>query len=118
MNAPRQMDPYAVSSLEELSSQTQIQYGTIKDTATSEKFSTSRRPVYERMHNYMSSMYMYVNQSVGSVEEGLEKVSRGNYFFILDGMDADYALAVNCGVMEVLDRFDAMAYGLAFPIGE
>jgi len=74
----------SAQTADELSRQTDIEYGAVLGGATFDFFSKSKIPTYQRMHEYMSSRGDEV--LVNATEDGIERVrsGRGGYAFILD----------------------------------
>lgn len=128
-----------IENADDLSKQTEIKYGTIYggstmtffkvglENATScpkqlgancykSMFQTSKIPTYERMWNFMSSARPSV--FVNSTKEGIEKVKKGNYAYLLESTMNDYITQRDCDLMQVGGLLDSKGYGIGTPRGK
>lgn len=68
-----------INNVEDLSKQTEIKYGAIKNGATASFFRKSHSPTYQRMWSFMESSEPSV--FTDSNIEGFERVSEGFYLY-------------------------------------
>ena len=50
--------------------------------------------------------------------EGIERVKKGNYAFLMESVMIDYSVQRNCSLMQVGGLLDSKGYGIGTPIGE
>uniref|UniRef100_T1IZK5 Ionotropic glutamate receptor C-terminal domain-containing protein n=1 Tax=Strigamia maritima TaxID=126957 RepID=T1IZK5_STRMM len=105
-----------INSADDLSKQTEVEYGTLEQGSTQEFFKKSKIAVYERMWEFMK--YRQHN-FVKSNEEGVKRVqhSKGKYAFLIESTKNDYVNErMPCNTMKVGRHLDAKGYGLATPL--
>lgn len=103
-----------ISSVEDLFSNTNVQYGCIYSGSTMEFFRTSENTIYQQMFAMMESdksVYTYSNQ------EGVEKVlkGKGNYAFFMESSAIEYITQRNCELVEIGRPLDQKGFGIALP---
>uniref|UniRef100_A0AAN0N7A0 Glutamate receptor 1 n=1 Tax=Polyphagotarsonemus latus TaxID=1204166 RepID=A0AAN0N7A0_9ACAR len=105
-----------INSADDLSKQTDVEYGILKDSSTQEFFKRTKISVYKRMWEYMSSRpHVLVN----SYEDGINKVrkSRGKFAFLIESTKNDYVNERKpCDTIKVGRNLDAKGYGIATPL--
>ena len=74
----------------------------------------SKIPTYERMWNYMSSN---PDVFVKSTDEGIARVYKGSYAFLLESTMNDYYRHRDCELMQVGGLIDTKGYGIGTPTG-
>ncbi|KAK2148217.1 hypothetical protein LSH36_509g01044 [Paralvinella palmiformis] len=84
-----------IESAEDLSKQTKIAYGTIQGGSTMTFFRDSRIPTYQRMWAFMENHEPSV--FVKTSHEGIERVKKGNYAFLMESTMIDYTIQRKCG---------------------
>ncbi|CAF1218392.1 unnamed protein product [Adineta ricciae] len=107
-----------IETVEDLSKQTEIRYGTLKGGSTMSFFNKSTIPVFKRMWNYMQQHENDV--FVTSNREGIEKVrrSKGKYAFLLESTLNEYVNErLPCDTMRIGENIDAKGYGIGTPLG-
>ena len=73
---------FTINSVESLASQTEISYGTQKDSPAAEYFEKSILPSYNAMYQFMKSRGTLAN----TVAEAIERVREDNVAFIFDSI--------------------------------
>ncbi len=71
-----------IKSIADLADQTQIQYGTVKNTYANSLFKNSKMDIYRKMWNFMHDVYP--ESMVNNTADGVAKVKAGGYAFIWD----------------------------------
>ncbi|UYV84177.1 GRIA2 [Cordylochernes scorpioides] len=106
-----------INSADDLASQTEVEYGTLKYSSTQEFFRKSKIAVYARMWDFMNSRpHVFVD----SYDEGIRRVrdSKGKYAFLMESTKNDYIKERQpCNTMKVGRNLDAKGYGVATPLG-
>ena len=75
----------------------------------------SKIPTYLRMWSFMESRDPTV--FVTTSQEGIERVLKGNYAFLMESTMIDYTIQRNCDLMQVGGLLDSKGYGIGTPIG-
>uniref|UniRef100_A0A1I8JQ94 PBPe domain-containing protein n=1 Tax=Macrostomum lignano TaxID=282301 RepID=A0A1I8JQ94_9PLAT len=110
-----------IESVEDLAGQNKIKYGTLSGGSTYQffkvrEFNTLSKgiDVFKRMWDYMSKRPdVFVNKT----EEGIARVKRGDYAFILESTWNEYYTQRNCDLMRVGGLLDSKGYGIGLPSG-
>ncbi|PAA92177.1 hypothetical protein BOX15_Mlig030089g10 [Macrostomum lignano] len=104
-----------IESVEDLAGQNKIKYGTLSGGSTYQFFKLSKGiDVFKRMWDYMSKRPdVFVNKT----EEGIARVKRGDYAFILESTWNEYYTQRNCDLMRVGGLLDSKGYGIGLPSG-
>ena len=106
----------SVNSIDDLAAQTEIIYGTLKDSSTLEFFKNSPIDVHRRMYTFMTNTE---GSMVDTVREGLLRVQNkrnGEYAFISERPVIDYFASHKPCKTQVVGRgFDSHGFGLALP---
>ncbi|CAG2110607.1 unnamed protein product, partial [Medioppia subpectinata] len=78
-----------INSADDLSKQTEVEYGVLRYSSTMEFFRKSKITVYSRMWEFMSAK---PNVFVDSYKEGIRRVreSKGKYAFLIESTQNDY----------------------------
>ncbi|KAL3196456.1 hypothetical protein MRX96_045239 [Rhipicephalus microplus] len=100
-----------IESAEDLAKQTEILYGCVRSGSTEAFFKDSKHETYERMWNAMK------HDLVSSNAEGVERVERGGYAFLMESSSIEYAAQRRCQLTQVGGLLDSKAYGIAMPQG-
>ncbi|KAI1282566.1 Glutamate receptor 4 [Halotydeus destructor] len=106
-----------INSADDLAKQTEVEYGTLRDSSTREFFKRSKINVYARMWEFMNSK---PQGFVNTYKEGIQRVknSRGKYAFLMESTQNDYINERKpCDTMEVGRNMDAKGFGVATPLG-
>lgn len=102
-----------IRSLADLVQQTNIKYGTVKNSNAHMFFRSSKVEIFRDMWTFMSYSDSLVNNSM----DGLKRVQNGDYAFIWDTPVNKYFTMKNCDVMTVGEPFDQKGYGIGVPRG-
>ncbi|XP_030348526.1 glutamate receptor ionotropic, delta-2 isoform X2 [Strigops habroptila] len=114
----------SIQSLQDLSRQTDIPYGTVLDSAVYEHVRVKGMNPFERDSMY-SQMWRMINRSNGSENNvlestaGIQKVKHGNYAFVWDAAVLEY-VAINdadCSFYTVGNAVADRGYGIALQHG-
>jgi ionotropic glutamate receptor len=70
---------------------------------------------YQQMYRYMEANRADV--LMGSNEEGIQRVKRGGYVFLMESTSIDYAVERNCMLTQVGGTLDRKGYGIALRKG-
>lgn len=99
-----------IEDVEALSRQTDIKYGCLNGGSTQQFFQVN----YERMWNFMNS-----DQSnfVQSTEEGIDKIKKSNYAYLVESITNEYVRQRDCELMQVGGLLDTKGYGIGTPTG-
>ncbi|CAF0769478.1 unnamed protein product [Brachionus calyciflorus] len=103
-----------IENADDLSKQTEIKYGSVRSGSTENFFKESKIQTYERMWNFMSSN---PDVFVKSTEEGIERVKKGGYAYLLESTTNDYLRQRDCDLMQVGGLIDTKGYGIGLPTG-
>ena len=107
-----------INSLNELAKQSDILYGTVKDSSILDFLNESTLPIHQRMYDFMTSVD---GALVDTAEEAIQRVERqtkGDYIFIWDEPILEYfASNEPCQSVVIGRKFNMHAYGLALPKG-
>lgn len=76
----------------------------------------SRYQTYQRMWNFMHSKQPSV--FVKSTEEGIARVLKSNYAFLLESTMNEYYRQRNCNLTQIGGLLDTKGYGIGMPLGE
>ena len=106
-----------IHSMDDLAKQTEVVYGTVKDTSITEFFKNSPVDVHQRMYAFMTTTD---GALVDTAEEAYSRVqlqNKGPYVFIWDEPILDYVASRNPCKSQVVGRaFNSQGYGLALPL--
>uniref|UniRef100_A0A2I2ZXI8 Glutamate receptor n=1 Tax=Gorilla gorilla gorilla TaxID=9595 RepID=A0A2I2ZXI8_GORGO len=114
----------SIQSLQDLSKQTEIPYGTVLDSAVYEHVRMKGLNPFERDSMY-SQMWRMINRSNGSEnnvlesQAGIQKVKYGNYAFVWDAAVLEY-VAINdpdCSFYTIGNTVADRGYGIALQHG-
>uniref|UniRef100_A0A8W4FLP0 Glutamate receptor n=1 Tax=Sus scrofa TaxID=9823 RepID=A0A8W4FLP0_PIG len=114
----------SIQSLQDLSKQTDIPYGTVLDSAVYEHVRMKGMNPFERDSMY-SQMWRMINRSNGSEnnvlesQAGIQKVKYGNYAFVWDAAVLEY-VAINdpdCSFYTIGNTVADRGYGIALQHG-
>ncbi|XP_070567432.1 glutamate receptor ionotropic, kainate 2-like [Ptychodera flava] len=105
-----------IKDVDDLASQTKIEYGTLADGSTAAFFKNSEIELYKRMWSFMDSRKPSV--FVKTTEEGIKRVlSTKNYAFLLESNFNEYHTARNCNLTQIGGLLDSKFYGIGTPLG-
>ncbi|CAF1623889.1 unnamed protein product [Rotaria magnacalcarata] len=108
----------AIQTIDDLAKQTEIRYGTIRNSSTMAFFNKSTSTTFKKMWNFMEQHKDDV--FVASNHEGIEKVrlSNGKYAFLTESTFNEYANArLPCDTMRIGENLNTKSYGIATPLG-
>ncbi|XP_074662536.1 glutamate receptor ionotropic, kainate 2-like [Tubulanus polymorphus] len=99
-----------IENAEDLSRQTEIAYGTISGGSTMTFFKDSKIETYKRMWQYMDTAEpnVFVSDSL----EGINRVLKGNYAYLMESVMIDYTIQRECDLMQVGGLLDSKGYGI------
>ncbi|XP_074644362.1 glutamate receptor ionotropic, kainate 2-like [Tubulanus polymorphus] len=98
-----------INDAEDLSKQTDIKYGTIWGGSSHLFF---RNPIYARMWHFMKHFKREQSVMVDSTQEGVDRVKKGGYAFLLESTTNEYFTERNCDLFQIGSRLDSKGYGV------
>ncbi|XP_043212610.1 glutamate receptor ionotropic, kainate 2-like [Amphibalanus amphitrite] len=104
-----------IESAADLAKQEDIEYGTLEGGSTMTFFRDSKIETYQKMWKFMESRKPSV--FVPNYEEGVQRVLKGNYAFLMESTLLDYIVQRNCNLTQVGGLLDSKGYGIAMPVG-
>ncbi|KAJ8405083.1 hypothetical protein AAFF_G00330040 [Aldrovandia affinis] len=104
-----------VDSADDLSKQTKIEYGVVKDGATMTFFKKSKVSTFEKMWAFMSSKQN--TALVKSNDEGIQRVLKSDYALLMESTTIEYVTRRNCNLTQVGGAIDSKGYGIGTPMG-
>lgn len=102
-----------IENAEDLARQTTIQYGCKYDGSTYNFFKNSNHSTYERMWSTMESAQPSV--FVSSDTEGIKRVKKGNYAYLMESTSIEYVVQKNCDLVQIGGQLDQKGYGIGTP---
>lgn len=78
-------------------------------------FKESKLPTYQRMWAFMKSK---PNVFVKTSQEGIAKVLKGNYAFLMESAMIEYNTQRNCELVQIGGLLDSKGYGIGTPTGK
>ncbi|WAR07660.1 GRIK1-like protein [Mya arenaria] len=102
-----------IKNADDLSMQTEIQYGTLQAGSTRDFFKNSNLSTYKRMNSYFEANADKV--LVNNNGEGFKRVMEENYAYIAESTTIDYKIQRNCELMQIGSNLDSKGYGIAAP---
>ncbi|CUT99119.1 Glutamate receptor ionotropic kainate 2 [Echinococcus multilocularis] len=102
-----------IESVEDLVAQTKIKYGTLQSGSSHDFFKYSRIPVFQRMWEFMSKNDVFVQNT----EEGIERVLKGDYVFVLESSWNEFYNKRDCRLMQIGRQLDSKGYGIGLQQG-
>ncbi|KAH8022487.1 hypothetical protein HPB51_024586 [Rhipicephalus microplus] len=100
-----------IESIEDLAKQTEVLYGCFHSGSTEAFFKDFKPETYERMWNAMK------DDLVSSNDEGVERVERGGYAFLMESTSNEYVAQRRCELTQLRGLLDSKGYGIAMPQG-
>nr|CAD7395568.1 unnamed protein product [Timema cristinae] len=94
-----------------LANQNDIKYGAKDQGATLTFFRDSSNPVYQKMYRFMMEHKNEV--TVKENKDGVEKVKKGGYAFLMESSSIDYITQRNCNLTRIGNLLDDKGYGIA-----
>ncbi|XP_065844607.1 glutamate receptor 2-like isoform X2 [Oscarella lobularis] len=105
--------PSTIETVDQLSQQTDVPYGTVKETGVEAFFVNSSVETYKTMGRFMS---LNGENMVDSAIEGFNRVSNGTYVFIWDSPILQFFESqIPCKSRIVGRTFNKQGYGIAMP---
>nr|XP_046182967.1 glutamate receptor ionotropic, kainate 4-like isoform X2 [Oncorhynchus gorbuscha] len=104
-----------IESVDDLADQTTIEYGTMQGGSTMTFFQNSQYQTYQRMWNFMHAKQTSV--FVKSTEEGIDRVLKSNYAYLLESTMNEYYRQRNCNLTQIGGVLDTKGYGIGMPLG-
>lgn len=71
---------------------------------------------YKKMWRFMDNRKPSV--FVSTYEEGVARVLKGNYAFLMESTMLDYVVQRDCNLMQIGGLLDNKGYGIATPMGK
>ncbi|KAM7536292.1 hypothetical protein Aperf_G00000083487 [Anoplocephala perfoliata] len=102
-----------IESVEDLVAQTKIKYGTLQSGSSHDFFKYSRIPVFQQMWEFMSKNDVFVQNT----EEGIERVLKGDYVFVLESTWNEFYNKRDCRLMQIGRLLDSKGYGIGLQQG-
>ncbi|KFM59945.1 Glutamate receptor, ionotropic kainate 2, partial [Stegodyphus mimosarum] len=104
-----------IESAEDLARSADISYGCVKEGSTRQFFEKSTLQPYKKMWSVMQSAQpsVFTNNN----DEGIERVKKGNYAFLMESTTIEYHIAKDCELTQIGGLLDSKGYGIAMPIG-
>jgi len=93
----------------------EIAYGTLSGGSTMTFFRDSKIPTYKKMWDYMEDKRPSV--FVRNYDEGVKRVRKGNYAFLMESTMLDYVVQRDCNLTQIGGLLDSKGYGIATPKG-
>ncbi|XP_038059611.1 glutamate receptor ionotropic, kainate 2-like [Patiria miniata] len=105
-----------ISSADDLSKQTEIEYGTRSGGSTETFFSRSKIPTYQTMYEFMSARPHVFSKTY---DAGIERVLNSkNYAFLLESTTAEYRISQHCNNLTLIGGLlNSRGYGIGTPLG-
>lgn len=106
----------AISNVEDLAKQNQIQYGCKKGGSTYEFFQNSNHTTYQRMFNTMeSNQEVYINVQDQAIERVRKGTEEKGYAYLMESSTIEYLVQRQCDLIQVGTWLDNKGYGIATP---
>ncbi|XP_075739149.1 uncharacterized protein LOC142784609 [Rhipicephalus microplus] len=100
-----------IESAEDLAKQSAVRYGCVRSGSTHALFKKRRHETYEMMWHAMKE------DLVSSIAEGIERVERGGYAFVMESTSIEYVVRRRCQFKQIGGLLDSKGYGIATPHG-
>ncbi|XP_078658815.1 glutamate receptor ionotropic, delta-2-like [Branchiostoma floridae x Branchiostoma belcheri] len=112
------MEKSTINSLEDLSSQTDLPYGTVAQSSIAELLSESSLDTYGRMWSFMTSGD-HPGTLVSTTDRGIRQAREGQYAFVWDKAVLEHVVRTDpdCRLTVVQQSGQMRGYGIAFPQG-
>ncbi|CAF0986150.1 unnamed protein product, partial [Brachionus calyciflorus] len=105
----------SITNVEDLANQTKISYGVFKGGSTMNFFKDSKIETYQRM---WKEMIKNPDKSfVKSNQEGIERVLKKDYAYLMESPLIDYEIQRNCNLTQIGGLLDSKGYGIATQLG-
>ncbi|KAK8784934.1 hypothetical protein V5799_008701 [Amblyomma americanum] len=104
---------FPIENVHDLAAQSKIRYGCVASGSTESFFKESKLEPYERMWTVMSSNRDELLAS--SNAEGVERVRRGDYAFLMEAATIEYLTDRDCQLAQIGGPLDSKGYGFALP---
>ncbi|XP_035215998.1 glutamate receptor ionotropic, kainate 2-like isoform X2 [Stegodyphus dumicola] len=105
-----------IENVEDLANQEKIKYGCLHGGSTSGFFKKSNITTYQKMHKFMEKHAKEV--FVTSNTEGIEKVKKGNYAYLMEATSIEYNTERECNLTQIGGLLDSKGYGIAVKKGK
>ncbi|XP_062504265.1 glutamate receptor ionotropic, kainate 2-like isoform X2 [Corticium candelabrum] len=107
-----------ITSLDDLAAQTEIVYGTVRDTSITEFFANSPILIHKRINTFITNTEEALVETRDEAIRRVREKTDGEYVFIWDQPILDYIATRRPCNTEVVGRpFNPHGYGLAMPQG-
>ena len=94
-----------IENAEDLARQKEIAYGTLSGGSTMTFFRDSKIPTYKKMWDYMEDKRPSV--FVRNYDEGVKRVRKGNYAFLMESTMLDYVVQRDCNLTQIGGLLDS-----------
>ncbi|KAI1700129.1 ligated ion channel l-glutamate- and glycine-binding site domain-containing protein [Ditylenchus destructor] len=98
-----------IRSLDDLANQSDILYGTIRDGSTMQFFQESKIPTHVKMWNQMKNKNVFVRNN----REGVDRVLKDNYAYLMESSSLEYEVQQNCNLTQIGGVLGSKGYGIA-----
>ncbi|XP_037578883.1 glutamate receptor ionotropic, kainate 2 [Dermacentor silvarum] len=106
---------FPIENVHDLAAQSKIRYGCVASGSTETFFKESKLEPYERMWTVMSNNRD--DSLASSTAEGVERVRRGDYAFLMEAATIEYLTDRDCQLAQIGGPLDSKGYGFALPRG-
>ncbi|XP_075751958.1 glutamate receptor ionotropic, kainate 2 [Rhipicephalus microplus] len=106
---------FPIENVHDLAAQSKIKYGCMSSGSTETFFKESKLEPYERMWTVMSNNRE--DSLASSTAEGVERVRRGDYAFLMEAATIEYITDRDCQLAQIGGPLDSKGYGFALPRG-
>ncbi|XP_070138560.1 glutamate receptor ionotropic, kainate 2 isoform X2 [Drosophila bipectinata] len=113
LTTERMINP--IENAEDLSSQTEISYGSLESGSTMTFFRDSMIETYKKMWRSMDNKRP--SAFTTTYEDGIKRVNKGNYAFLMESTMLDYIIQRDCNLTQIGGLLDTKGYGIATPKG-
>ncbi|KAL3195161.1 hypothetical protein MRX96_045728 [Rhipicephalus microplus] len=100
-----------IESAEDLTKQSAVRYGCVRSGSTQALFKEWKHETYEMMWHAMKE------DLVSSIAEGIGRVERGGYAFLMESTSIEYVVPRRCQLKQIGGLLDSKGYGIATPHG-
>ncbi|KAL1438641.1 hypothetical protein MTO96_047889 [Rhipicephalus appendiculatus] len=104
---------FPIENVHDLAAQSKIKYGCMSSGSTETFFKESKLEPYERMWTVMSNNRE--DSLASSTAEGVERVRRGDYAFLMEAATIEYLTDRDCQLAQIGGPLDSKGYGFALP---
>lgn len=101
---------YPINSAEDLSRQTNIEYGCLGSGSTRAFFKDTNITIFKRMWQFMNARpHVFMTKN----EAGKKRVEKGGYAYLMESASIEYIIERNCNLTQIGGLLDTKGYGIA-----